>query len=448
MASRILSVDRGSPAWKAGLKPGQRLLRINAHPVRDVLDYKFYGYDSCLELEVEGETGVRRLTVRKEEGQDLGLEFETYLMDRQKGCANRCVFCFIDQLPKGLRPSLYFKDDDARMSFLLGNYISMTNLSQQDVERIIAMRISPLNISVHTTDPELRSKMLGNPRGGPSLEYLHRFAQAGLRLMCQIVVCPGWNDGQQLAKTLADLAALHPSVESVAIVPVGLTKHRQGLTPLEPVTAERAREILQVVDQARQDCRRQHGEAFLYAADELYLKAGLPLPEAEYYGDYPQLENGVGLLSMFQQQLEGALLMVEPGTAPPPPFVIATGLSAAPFMERMLDLCRQKCPDLQGRVIPVTNEFFGPWVDVAGLLTGGDIIRQVKGKLRPGEQVWLPDCVLRHGETVFLDDVTVEQMEQQLGAQVRIINVDGGEFCDALFPWEGEGSQQSAEQKE
>lgn len=436
MSSLIRKADRGGPAWRAGLRPGQRLLKINGHPIRDVLDYKFYGYDSRLELEVEQQGHIRHIPVEKEEGQELGLEFETYLMDKQKGCANKCVFCFIDQLPKGLRPSLYFKDDDARMSFLLGNYISMTNLSQEDVDRIIAMRVSPLNISVHTADPELRSKMLGNPRGGASLEYLRQFARAGLQLMCQIVVCPGWNDGEQLTKTLGDLAALGPGVKSVAVVPVGLTRYRQGLTPLEPVTAEKARQIIERVDQARAECRKTRGEDLFYAADELYLKAGLPLPPAEYYGDYPQLENGVGLMSMFRQQLEGALLMVEENSPPPPPFLIATGLAAAPFMEEMLALCRQKCPAMQGRVQAVRNEFFGPGVDVAGLLTGGDIIRQTKGELRPGEELWLPDCMLRHGETVFLDDVTVEQMEEALGARVRVVNVDGGDFCDALFPWE------------
>ncbi len=436
MSSLIRKADLDGPAWRAGLRPGQRLLKINGHPIRDVLDYKFYGYDSRLELEVEQQGHIRRLVVEKEEGRELGLEFETYLMDSQKGCANKCVFCFIDQLPKGLRPSLYFKDDDARMSFLLGNYISMTNLSQEDADRIVAMRVSPLNISVHTTDPELRGRMLGNPRGGPSLEYLRQFARAGLRLMCQIVVCPGWNDGEQLTKTLRDLAELGPGVKSVAVVPVGLTKYRQGLAPLEPVTAEKARQIIETVDRARAECQSRRGETLFYAADELYLKAGLPLPPVEYYDDYPQLENGVGLMSMFRQQLEGALRTVEDNPPPPPPFAIATGLAAASFMEEMLGLCRKQCPAMRGRVIPVVNEFFGPGVDVAGLLTGGDIIRQVKGKLKTGEQLWLPDCMLRHGETVFLDDVTVEQLERELGAQVRIVDVDGGDFCDALFPWD------------
>ena len=261
MSSLIRKADLDGPAWRAGLRPGQRLLKINGHPIRDVLDYKFYGYDSRLELEVEQQGHIRRLVVEKEEGRELGLEFETYLMDSQKACANKCVFCFIDQLPKGLRPSLYFKDDDARMSFLLGNYISMTNLSQEDVDRIIAMRVSPLNISVHTTDPELRGRMLGNPRGGPSLEYLRQFAQAGLRLMCQIVVCPGWNDGEQLTKTLRDLAQLGPGVKSVAVVPVGLTKYRQGLAPLEPVTAEKAKQIIETVDRARAECQSRRASS-------------------------------------------------------------------------------------------------------------------------------------------------------------------------------------------
>lgn len=435
MSTQIRHVDSGSPAEKAGIRPGEWLLRINGHRIRDVLDYKFYSYDSKLELVVKDGQAERQLHVEKPEGLDLGLDFDTYLMDAQRSCANKCIFCFIDQLPAGMRPTLYFKDDDARMSFLLGNYISMTNLSDQDVERMIAMRVSPLNVSVHTTNPDLRSRMLGNKRGGESLQYLYRFAQAGLHIMSQIVVCPGWNDGDELRRTLRDLAALHPSMASVAVVPVGLSKHRQGLEPLEPVTREKARAIIDVVDEARQACLAQHGDPLIYAADELYLKAGLELPPMEYYGDYPQLENGVGLLSMFEQELRGALLMAEDAMPAPAPFAIATGLAAAPFMERMLELCRQKCPGLQARVIPVENHFFGPGVDVAGLLTGGDIIRRVQGTLH-GEQLWLPACMLRHGETVFLDDVSVAQMEAAIGATVRVVEVDGGAFYDALFPEE------------
>ncbi len=437
MPAKIVHVDQDSPAEKAGISAGWWLQKINGHPIRDVLDYKFYSYDSRLELtlsqEKDGEE--KSLSIGKAEGEPLGLDFETYLMDKQRSCANKCVFCFIDQLPKGMRSSLYFKDDDARLSFLMGNYISMTNLSEADVQRIIAMHISPLNVSIHTTNPDLRSRMLGNPRGGESLEYLRRFAQAGLKIMGQIVVCPGWNDGEELERTLEDLAAMHPSIAHVALVPVGLTRHREGLEPLRPVDREEARQIIGVVDKAREKCLKTCGEAFFYVADEFYLKAGWPLPGEEYYNGYPQLENGVGLMSLFRQELQGALLMAEP-TENPPAFLIATGMSAAPFMEEMVALCKEKCPALQGRVQPVKNDFFGHGVDVAGLLTGGDIIRQVKDVLRPGEELWIPDCMLRHGETVFLDDVSVEEMEQKLGTKVRVLPVDGGAFCDAIFPWE------------
>lgn len=437
MPAKIVHVDQDSPAEKAGISAGWWLQKINGHPIRDVLDYKFYSYDSRLELtlsqEKDGEE--KSLSIGKAEGEPLGLDFETYLMDKQRSCANKCVFCFIDQLPKGMRSSLYFKDDDARLSFLMGNYISMTNLSEADVQRIIAMHISPLNVSIHTTNPDLRSRMLGNPRGGESLEYLRRFAQAGLKIMGQIVVCPGWNDGEELERTLEDLAAMHPSIAHVALVPVGLTRHREGLEPLRPVDREEARQIIGVVDKAREKCLKTCGEAFFYVADEFYLKAGWPLPGEEYYNGYPQLENGVGLMSLFRQELQGALLMAEP-TENPPAFLIATGMSAAPFMEEMVALCKEKCPALQGRVQPVKNDFFGHGVDAAGLLTGGDIIRQVKDVLRPGEELWIPDCMLRHGETVFLDDVSVEEMEQKLGTKVRVLPVDGGAFCDAIFPWE------------
>lgn len=437
MPAKIVHVDQGSPAEKAGISAGWWLQKINGHSIRDVLDYKFYSYDSRLELTLSQEKDGEEkfLSIGKAEGEPLGLDFETYLMDKQRSCANKCVFCFIDQLPKGMRPSLYFKDDDARLSFLMGNYISMTNLSEADVQRIIAMHISPLNVSIHTTNPDLRSRMLGNPRGGESLEYLRRFAQAGLKIMGQIVVCPGWNDGEELERTLEDLAAMHPSIAHVALAPVGLTRHREGLEPLRPVDREKARQIIGVVDKAREKCLKTYGETFFYAADEFYLIAGWPLPGEEYYNGYPQLENGVGLMSLFRQELQGALLMAEP-TENPPAFLIATGVSAAPFMEEMVALCKEKCPNLQGRVQPVKNDFFGHGVVVAGLLTGGDIIRQVKDVLRPGEELWIPDCMLRHGETVFLDDVSVEEMEQKLGTKVRVLPVDGGAFCDAIFPWE------------
>ncbi len=431
MSAVITGVRRRSAAERAGIRAGETLLSVNGKAIRDVLDYQFYTYDSILTLELERGGEKRELSLRKDEGEELGLDFESYLMDTQKSCGNKCIFCFIDQLPRGMRGTLYFKDDDARLSFLMGNYISMTNLSEADVERIIKMRISPLNISVHTTDPALRSRMLGNRRGGESLQCLRRFAEAGLQLQCQIVVCPGWNDGEQLDKTLRDLAGLFPSVGCVSVVPVGLTRYREGLEPLRPVGQREARDILAVVDRARARNERDFGDPQCYAADELYLKAGLPLPEEAYYLDYSQLENGVGLMSLFESELRAALQDAEPCRIEP--FAVATGLSAGPFMRRMIDFIAEKCDnDLQCQVFAVKNDFFGPGVDVAGLVTGGDIIKQLSGKIQ-AERLLIPQNMLRHGETVFLDDVSLPQLERALNVRVQAVEPDGALFLQAVL---------------
>ncbi len=433
MSAVVTGVKRHSAAFNAGIRPGETLLTVNGKTIRDVLDYQFYTYDAELTVEVCGGGQTRSLFIRKAEGEELGLDFETYLMDEQKSCGNKCIFCFIDQLPCGMRKTLYFKDDDARLSFLMGNYISMTNLSQADVERIIKMRISPLNISVHTTNPELRSRMLGNRRGGQSLECLYRFAGAGLQLQCQIVVCPGWNDGEALRSTLRDLAGLFPSVGCISVVPVGLTRHRQGLEPLEPVNEQRARDILRIVDEAREQNLRDFGDPQCYAADELYLKAHMPLPSEEYYQDYSQLENGVGLMSLFESELREALEEKESLGAQVQPFAVATGKAAAPFMRRMIDLIAQKCDnDFQYEVFAVENEFFGTGVDVAGLVTGGDIIRQLAGNISAG-RLFIPQNMLRHGETVFLDDVSLPELEQALGVHVIAVEPDGRAFLQAVL---------------
>ncbi len=433
MSAIITKIDPHSPAEKAGLRVGETLIAIGGHPIHDVMDYKFYAYDPRLTLELQTPEGARRtVKLRKQEGQDLGLEFETYLMDAQKGCANRCVFCFIDQLPRGMRRSLYFKDDDARLSFLLGNYITMTNLSDEDADRIIRMRISPLNISVHTTDPGLRTNMLGNPNGGPSLRHLYAFAEAGVRIHAQIVACPGWNDGAQLEKTLADLSALYPAVESVAVVPVGLTRHREGLTPLTPVGESEARDMIATIDARRAENLRAYGRALIAASDELYLKAHLPMPGPDYYEGYLQLDNGVGLMSLLEEELRAALSCEEDGLPAPAPFTIACGMTAAPFMERMMGLIREKCPGLECRVIGIRNEFFGETVDVSGLVTGCDLLNQLKGRLL-GSRLLLPVVMLRDKQNVFLDDVTPEDLEQSLGCTVRPVEIDGGALLDAVL---------------
>ena len=432
MSAVITGVCRRSAAERAGIRAGETLVAVNGKTIRDVLDYQFYTYDAELAVELAHGEEKRTVRIRKEPGEELGLDFETYLIDTQKSCGNKCIFCFIDQLPRGMRETLYFKDDDARLSFLLGNYISMTNLSDADVDRIIEMRVSPLNISVHTTDPELRSRMLGNRRGGASLSSLYRFAEAGLHLQCQIVVCPGWNDGEQLRKTLRDLGALYPSVGAVAVVPVGLTRHRDGLEPLTPVDEKRARDIIAIVDEARARNERSLGDPQCYAADELYLKARLPLPAEGYYRDFSQLENGVGLMPLFESELRAAL--EDAGRIKNiEPFAIATGKAAAPFMRRMIDLAAEKCDnEIQCEIFAVENEFFGPGVDVAGLVTGGDMIRQLKGKIT-AKRLLIPQTMLRHGETVFLDDVSLPGLEAELGVQVQAVDPDGSLFLQAVL---------------
>ena len=436
MSAIITKIDPRSPAEKAGLQVGETLISIGGHAIRDVMDYKFYAYDPLLTLELQSPCGARRsVKIRKAEGQDLGLEFETYLMDAQKGCANRCVFCFIDQLPRGMRQSLYFKDDDARLSFLLGNYITMTNLSDEDADRIIRMKISPLNISVHTTNPELRTKMLGNPNGGPSLRHLEAFVKAGVKVHAQVVACPQWNDGEQLKKTLADLSAMYPSVESIAVVPVGITKHRQGLPELVPVGEKEARDMIAIIDAQRAENLKKYDTAIATAADEMYLKAHLPMPGPDYYEGYMQLDNGVGLMSLFEEELRGALLMEDEGREAPAPFTIACGMAAAPFMERMVGLIREKCPGLDGKVIGIRNEFFGETVDVSGLVTGGDLLKQLKGNLNGG-RLLLPIVMLRDKQNVFLDDVTPDDLERELGVTVYPLEIDGGVFLDAVLEQE------------
>ena len=436
MSNQIRSVDRYSPAGRAGVRAGESLLQVNGHPIQDVLDYKFYTYDPKLTLILRDPEGRERtVRVRKEEGEDLGLEFDHYLMDRARSCANRCIFCFVDQMPPGMRETLYFKDDDARLSFLMGNYITMTNLSRREVERICALRVSPINISVHATEPALREKMLGHRNAGRCLELMERFAAAGITMNCQIVACPGVNDGPALDRTLRDLGGLYPAVGSVAVVPVGITKYRQGLYPLRPYTEEEAAALLDQVEAFAAGFLAEHGTSLVWCSDEFYLLAGRELPGNGYYEEYAQLENGVGMLRLLTDQ---AMSLTEDeeedlSVLAPAPFSIATGASAAPFIQKIVDRCREKCPALRGRVYPIANRFFGETITVSGLITGGDLIDQLRGK-ELGERLLLPDNMLRAGERVFLDDVTVEQVEQALGVPVVPVEADSGfALVDAIL---------------
>ncbi|MBE6989500.1 MAG: DUF512 domain-containing protein [Ruminococcaceae bacterium] len=437
MSTVITSVDPRSPAEKAHIVPGEKLLSINGHRILDVLDYRFYGYDPVTRLELQRPDGTTHaVQIRKAEGRDLGLNFETYLMDRAHSCANNCIFCFVDQMPKGLRKSLYFKDDDARLSFLMGNYITLTNLPPREIQRIIDLRISPINVSVHTTDPTLRAMMLGNPRAGDSVAVMRRLADSGIRMNCQIVACPGINDGPQLQRTMEDLAAMYPGVGSVAIVPVGLTKYRDGLYPLKAYNASSAAAVIDMVEVFGARCRERLGSSLFWCSDEFYLLAGRQLPDEDYYESYSQLENGVGMLRLLESEFHAALRMAEP-ERPPTPFTIATGLDAAPMIESLVRDAAEKCPALQGQVIPVVNHFFGEQIVVSGLVTGQDLIAALQGH-KLGQRLLLPDNMLRYHENVFLDDVTIRELEQALGVPVTFVPQDGFALCDAIFGLDGQ----------
>lgn len=432
MASKIVSVDAGSPAERAGLRAGETLVQIDGTAIRDVLDYKFYSYDAALRLQVleaDGKT-LREVRVHKREGEPLGLNFEHYLMDGMKQCSNKCVFCFIDQLPRGMRKTLYVKDDDARMSFLMGNYISMTNLSEADVDRILRMHISPVNISVQTTNPELRVKMLRNPRAGEALKIMDRFAEGGIQMNCQLVVCKGLNDGEELRRSLRDLKALYPSVNTISVVPFGMTRHREGLYPLEPTDKAAAEGILDIVEPFADECLREIGTRLVWCGDELYLKAERPLPDTEYYEDFTQFENGIGMLPLFMEEFRLALPDYEGRTARP--FTIATGAAAAPSMAVLLDEAAAKCDNLNGKVVEIRNNFFGPRVSVAGLITGQDLIAQLKGRAL-GERVLISANMLRDGGDVFLDDYTPQQVAEAIGVPVVPVEIDGADLLAKIF---------------
>lgn len=441
MKNVIKQIDARSPLRRK-VKPGWELLSVNGRPILDVLDYKYYSYESRLALEFLTPEGKRKIVrVKKAEGEDPGLTFESYLMDRPRSCANDCVFCFIDQNPPGMRKSVYFKDDDTRLSFLMGCYITLTNLSEREIRRIIDLHISPVNISVHAADPALRRTLLRSPRAGEALAIMRRFAEAGIRMNCQIVCCPGYNDGDALTETLEALKALHPAVNSVSVVPVGLTKHRENLPALRAFTPESAAETVALVTRFGEACLAERGTRLAYCGDELFLKAGLEIPPEEYYEDYPQLENGVGMLRLTESEFFNALKMINaPGSAQAPdgvPFSIATGAAAAPLMEKLLAAAKAKArvlgKTLDGRVHTIRNEFFGESVTVAGLITGGDLISQLREGKFLGERLLISDAMLRREELDFLDGVTLAEASAALGVPVYPVPSNGAALCRAMF---------------
>ncbi|MEG0750885.1 MAG: DUF512 domain-containing protein [Oscillospiraceae bacterium] len=428
----ITRVMCGSPAARYGITAGAQLVSVNGHEINDVLDYGFYTTVSSLLVVVrDPESGYERtLKISKGEYDELGLESESFLMDKQHRCENNCVFCFIDQLPQGLRESLYFKDDDERLSYLFGNYVTLTNLSDIEVERIIEMKISPVNISVHTTNPELRCKLMGNRFAGEKLRHLYHLAQAGTPINCQIVLCRGLNDGEELRSTLLDLVALMPAVQSVACVPVGLTSHREGLYSLERFDVRSAADVLDIIDEVNQVCSREHGCKIVYPGDELFLLAGRAIPDVDYYGELLQIENGVGMLSLFTDEfltsLECAETVVHSRRC-----ALVTGEAAAPSIRELVAKAADKLPEIHCDVFAIKNNFFGGCVSVAGLVTATDIIKQLKGKLDTFDIALIPETMLRSEGDMFLDSVTLDELATALGIEIRV-TTNGVDLVDAL----------------
>lgn len=423
-------------AARSGILSNDTLVSINGHEIRDVLDYRFYLTDTTVRLALERDGKPYTVRITKGEYDDIGLDFETPLMDKKHTCANRCVFCFIDQLPKGMRETLYFKDDDDRLSFLHGNYVTLTNLHDADIERLITMHISPVNVSVHTTNPELRVKMMKNKRAGEVLSYLDRLADAGIALCTQIVLCKGLNDGAELDRTMHDLAALHPSLRSCAIVPVGLTKHRENLYPLETFTPEECAAVIEQVNRFGDACLSAYGTRLFYCSDEFYVRAGLPLPSEDYYEDYSQIENGVGMLTSLESEFDFELDYLEESLAhfrAPRTVSVATGTAA---FEHISALCRRLESRVEGlsiRVYRIVNRFFGESVTVAGLLTGKDVCEQLADK-ELGDELLFPAVMLRADGDIFLDDMSPAQLSERLGGiHVRPSPSDGAELVKLLL---------------
>ncbi len=429
----ITGVLPHSRAERQGVKAGDILLEINGHPIRDVLDYRFRLAEDKVVLRLHRGAELLEVLIKKSTYDDIGLEFGTPLMDKKHRCENKCIFCFIDQNPKGMRDTIYFKDDDSRLSFLHGNYITLTNLQDSDIDRILEMHISPVNVSVHTTNPDLRVRMMKNPRSGEVLSYLRRLADGGTKLRGQIVLCRGINDGAELDRSMADLAAYYPALDSVSVVPAGLTGHRDGLYPLTPFTAEECGAVIGQVTAFGDECERRFGERIFYASDEFYLKSGTPLPEDEYYGEYAQIENGVGMLTSFGTEFYAMLrTLSEEEKAVSRNISVATGEAAFDFIRGLTDALTEACPGVRCRVYSVKNNFFGGEVTVTGLLTGRDMAEQLSG-VDLGDMLYLSRTTLRSEGDLFLCGMTPEELSRRLGVPLCFTDNDGGEFLLKLL---------------
>lgn len=428
----IKEVKNGSIAWELELEPGDKVLAINDTEIGDIFDYQYLTEEEYLVLLVEKADGEQwELEIEKDMDEDLGIVFESGLMDEYRSCHNKCIFCFIDQMPPGMRETLYFKDDDSRLSFLQGNYITLTNMSDADVERIIRYRLAPINISVHTTNKELRCKMLTNRFAGEALDKIKRFYDAGIPMNAQVVLCKGINDGTELERTIEDLSHYLPYMQSLSVVPIGLTKFRKGLYPMEAFGKEDARNVLDLIHKWQAKLQPICGGHFVHASDEWFILAKLPFPDEEYYDDYEQLENGVGMMRLFISEFERSMKN-RTGDNRKHKVTIATAKLAYDTICYFAREIEKKYPNVTVQVICIINHFFGESITVTGLMTGGDIIKQVSG-LDIGDALVLPENVLKADEPIFLDDITVKEMEDQLSVPIVIAPSDGEGFIDAVL---------------
>lgn len=445
----IRRVEPGSIAEDGGIQPGDCLLEINGTKIKDVFDYRFLMADDFVLLTLLDANGEKyEVEIEKDTYEDLGIEFENPLMDNDRSCANKCIFCFVDQMPCGMRESLYFKDDDTRLSFLTGNYVTLTNTSVKELKRIVAYRMSPINISVHTTDPKLRVKMLGNKTAGNIMDKIKILADGDIKINTQVVLCPGINDGQYLEKTINDLLVYHESIDSLSIVPVGLSKHRDGLFPLRLFTPEESLDIIRYIQQKQIEIYHKIGRYFVYAADEFYVKAKLPLPNYDKYDGFPQLENGVGMATLLKQEIneyiESDIFTEKIKEKSRKPFsinlTIATGQAAYDIISTMVNIVSAAVHDIAGKacrqfnvnVVAIENDFFGNTVTVSGLITGGDLIKQLGGR-ELGTKILITRNMLRDGENVFLDDITTDDVIKCLRTELIAVGDSGSDFVDAII---------------
>lgn len=428
--AKIENIKENSIAEEVGIEKGDIVLSINDSPVTDIIEYKFLVNEDYIVVVVQKPDGEEwEIEIEKEVDEDLGIVFENSLIDDTRSCRNKCIFCFIDQLPKGMRETLYFKDDDSRLSFLDGNYITLTNLNDFDIQKIIKYKISPLNISVHTTDSDLRVKMLNNRFAGQIMSTLKRLVNGGICLNCQIVLCPGVNDGINLDKTIDDLSKLYPYLKSIAVVPVGLTKHREKLFELEPFNKQKSIDVIEQVENWQLRLKKKYKTNLVYLADEFYIMAEKDFPKYREYEDFPQIENGVGLIALFEKQFYDYLKHLDKVhiNCNSRELSVVTGASAYDFINRLCIDLGKRYKNIKINVHKVINNFFGDTVTVAGLITGNDIISQLAGK-NIGDELIIPECMLRYQDNVFLDDVTIDTIERRLNIKIRVCAVNGRDF--------------------